>query len=385
MTKHDDLECDLAIVGGGLAGGLAALAVRARRPDLKLLLIEPGAIGGNHVWSWFDSDIAPQHRALLAPLVQHHWDGYDIAFPARQRTLATGYNSTSGGRLDAVVRDAMPPSQIIRAAAIDMGPTSLVLDDQRRVRARHVIDARGMGNTDVLECGWQKFVGQRLTVAGGHGLTRPIVIDATVPQLDGYRFVYCLPFDADTVFVEDTYYSDTSALDKAALRARIADYAAQRGWQVTAVDGEESGVLPVVIGGRFDDYWPADDVVARLGVRAGAFQATTGYSLPDAVRMAVIVADHADAPDLPARLRDFARGAWRRQRFYRMLDSMLFHAAEPAERYKVLQRFYGLSPRLIERFYAGHSTLADKARILTGKPPVPFWRAVGVVKDMDWV
>jgi lycopene beta-cyclase len=44
-----------------------------------------------------------------------------------------------------------------------------------------------------------------------------------------------------------------------------------------------------------------------------------------------------------------------------------------------LQRFYGLDAKLVARFYASHSTVFDKVRILTGKPPVPFFRAVSVV------
>ncbi|NJS15383.1 MAG: lycopene beta-cyclase CrtY, partial [Sphingopyxis sp.] len=266
-----------------------------------------------------------------------------------------------------------------------LDPKRVVLADQRSVAARHVLDARGSGDFSMLECGLQKFLGQRLTVAGGHGLTRPMVMDATVDQLDGYRFVYCLPFDAETVFVEDTYYADTRDLDPPALRQRIADYAAARGWQVKAIDGEEIGALPVVMGGDFDQLWPPEDDVARIGVRAGVFQATTGYSLPDAVRFAALLVEAIDAPDLPARLRAFAAEAWRRQRFYRMLDMMLFRAGEPAERYRILQRFYRLRPGLIERFYAGQSTSADKLRILSGKPPVPFWRAVNVIRGFEWV
>src|SRR3546814_5758667 len=56
-------KCDIAIVGGGLAGGLAALALAAKRPDLDVRLVEPGPIGGNHVWSFFDSDIAKTDRS----------------------------------------------------------------------------------------------------------------------------------------------------------------------------------------------------------------------------------------------------------------------------------------------------------------------------------
>ena len=53
------------IVGGGLAGGLCALALRRRRPDLRLLLIEPDErIGGNHLWSFFDTDVADDDKVL---------------------------------------------------------------------------------------------------------------------------------------------------------------------------------------------------------------------------------------------------------------------------------------------------------------------------------
>ncbi len=55
---------------------------------------------------------------------------------------------------------------------------------------------------------------------------------------------------------------------------------------------------------------------------------------------------------------------------------MLFRAAEPAQRYRILERFYRLPEPLIGRFYAGQSTLLDRLRILLGKPPVPIGRAI---------
>ena len=64
------------------------------------------------------------------------------------------------------------------------------------------------------------------------------------------------------------------------------------------------------------------------------------------------------------------------ERFFRFLNRMLFRASKPEERYKVLQRFYGLSEPLIERFYAGRLTWKDKLRILIGKPPVPVTKAL---------
>ena len=55
---------------------------------------------------------------------------------------------------------------------------------------------------------------------------------------------------------------------------------------------------------------------------------------------------------------------------------MLFRAAAPEHRYRVLEHFYRLDPGLIARFYAGRSTAADKMRILSGRPPVPVARAL---------
>jgi len=55
---------------------------------------------------------------------------------------------------------------------------------------------------------------------------------------------------------------------------------------------------------------------------------------------------------------------------------MLFHAAKPELRYRIFERFYGLSGGLIRRFYAGHLTWTDKVRLLIGKPPVPVHRAL---------
>ena len=61
---------------------------------------------------------------------------------------------------------------------------------------------------------------------------------------------------------------------------------------------------------------------------------------------------------------------------------MLFAAAEPAQRYRVLERFYRLDRSLIERFYAGRMTAGDKVRILIGKPPVPVGKAIGVLTGL---
>jgi lycopene beta-cyclase len=55
---------------------------------------------------------------------------------------------------------------------------------------------------------------------------------------------------------------------------------------------------------------------------------------------------------------------------------MLFLAGRPEHRWRVMQRFYRLPSPLIARFYAGRLHLGDKARLLSGKPPVPVRQAL---------
>lgn len=376
------LTCDVAIAGGGLAGCLIALALAERQPQLDVRIVEAGeTLGGNHVWSFFDSDVADADRWLVAPLIVHHWPGYEVRFPKFSRSLATGYNSITSARLDAHVRSVIVPERIIRAEVVEVTPERIILAGGRTITASLVIDARGPGDLSTLKLGWQKFVGQTIHVPGGHGLTRPIVMDATVEQIDGYRFVYCLPFDAETVFIEDTYYSDTPDLDVRAIRARIIAYAASKGWQTSGSGHEETGVLPVVVGGDFDDYWRSTGTgIAKAGIRSGMCQPTTGYTLPDAVRLAARLS--GDTRATPAQFEALARSHWNARGYYRLLDTMLFGAAEPDQRYRIFERFYGLSAMLIDRFYAGQSTLLDKARILTGKPPVPIGRAIRAIWEL---
>ena len=260
----------------------------------------------------------------------------------------------------------------------------MVLDGAQRINAGGVIDARGGGDLHHLDCGWQKFTGQLMQLSEPHNLTKPIVMDATVEQHDGYRFVYVLPFGMDKVFVEDTYYSDKPDHDPRRLRQRIAEYADTKGWKVERVLREENGVLPVVMGGDLESYWASGSGrTAKAGARGAFFQPVTSYSLPDAVRNAVFIAEQPDLDGDKLNMLMWQRAAdhWRDGKFYRMLNRMMFRAAAGGERYKILERFYRLKPGLIERFYAGKSTGGDKARILSGKPPVPIGKAISAIRS----
>jgi lycopene beta-cyclase len=262
---------------------------------------------------------------------------------------------------------------------VEAGQTHAVLADGRKLIAGGVIDARGAAAMPHLAGGWQRFYGELLRLERPHGLDRPVIMDARVAQTDGYRFVYCLPFSATEVFVEDTFYTDEARLDAQAMRAAMRAYAADRGWTICAVRREEKGVLPVVGAGDFAAFWPHPDVSpARAGVLAGLMHPLTSYSLPDAVRFAmhICMLPNLSGAALAGASYGWARAHWRRGSFYRMLTRMLFGVGEPQRRFRMLERFYRLPQPLIERFYAGRTTRADMVRVLAGRPPVPLLDAM---------
>lgn len=374
-------QFDLAIAGGGLAGGLVALAVAKLRPDLDIALIEAEEqFGGNHIWSFFESDVEPEHRWLIDPLISRQWDSYDVRFPQYSRNLSNGYFSIESKNLDRELRKRLPPEALKTGQKASQVEDGLVhLADGAKIAAQAVLDVRGNGDVSALDVGWQKFCGQMLKLKQPHGLERPVIMDATVEQIDGYRFIYCLPFSDTEIFVEDTYYADAPELDSAISHARIAAYAAAKGWVLEAVLSEEKGQLPVIYGGDFKAFWRANKGVdARAGARAALIQPITSYSLPMAVKTAILIAQMPDINQktLDTMLRNLAEKHWKNGKFYRMLCAFLFLGAEPAERYKTLEHTYTKDEKLLARFYAGKSTRMDQASLLTGKPPIPISRAI---------
>ena len=375
---------DLILVGGGLASSLIAWRLAIDRPEVRVVVIErDGRLGGKHTWSFFDGDVSPADRAWLEPATPHRWPaGYEVYFPGLSRVLETPYNSLTSERLNQVVAPLLA-DRLIAGEVVELRLEGVTLADGRVLKAAAVIDARGPSPTPHLDLGWQLFVGRTVRLTQPHGLTRPTIMDATVAQGDAYRFVYLLPFDERTVLVEDTYYVDGPKLDRALLNRRIDAYIRSRGWTVEAVVDEEEGVLPIALDGDIEAFWAEGPAVAKVGLAGALFHPTTGYSLPDAVAVARLVAEAGDLTSerLRTLVEAHSKSLWADRAYYRLLDRMLFRAAEPSERWKVLRRFYGLSEALVRRFYAGQSTALDKVRILAGKPPVPVGRAMKQLRE----
>lgn len=373
---------DLLLAGAGLASSLIALALSEARPGIRILMLDqaPGPSQA-HTWSFHSPDLSPEWHRRLDPGLRCRWSGQEVRFPDHSRALRAGYASMEGEGLARLLAD-LPGLTFRWNAKITGIDARGVACGGERIEAPCVIDGRGAAPSPHLVTGFQKFLGIEYETDVPHGLTRPVIMDATVAQQDGYRFVYLLPFSPRRILVEDTRYSDGPALDDEALARAIGAYIRDRGWAGREIR-RERGVLPIALAHDAEAFWrEAEGGAVPVGLRAGLFHPVTGYSLPVAARVADVIAGadlrtHA----VFAALRRHALEKARDDRFLRLLNRMLFRGCAPERRHRVLSRFYRLPEPLIERFYAGRLTPLDRLRIVTGKPPIPLSDALPCLRE----
>ena len=289
------MSIDLVLVGGGLANSLIAWRLADLRPELTILVLEAGSsVGGNHTWCFHSSDLSRHQHEWLKPLIAVNWPCHEVRFPSFRRQLSGGYHLLNSQYLNQRMHQRLGGSIRLESPVHEIRSHAVRLADGETIEADAVIDGRGPVDSPYLDVRFQKFIGQVLELESPHGLPGPIIMDATVAQTDGYRFVYTLPLEERRVLVEDTYYSDDRHLDAEPIRSAISEYCRGQGWSVSGVEAEETGVLPVALGGDIEQFWASDGDIPRSGLRAALFHPVTGYSLPQAVRLADAVAEESE-------------------------------------------------------------------------------------------
>src|SRR5262249_17658589 len=129
---------DCVLVGGGLQNGLLALAMLRARPDARIALVErSGALGGNHTWCFHAGGLPADAADLVAPPVAPRWPGYEVAFPAFQRRVASPYAAISSQRFDRAVQERLrtaPGAELLLGCeAKRIGEREVELADGRRL------------------------------------------------------------------------------------------------------------------------------------------------------------------------------------------------------------------------------------------------------------
>ena len=203
------MDLELVILGGGLAGCLAAHALS---PYFKKTTIyeKSGKLCGNHTWCFHEGDVSRTESDWLRKLISQTWDRYHVAFPEFKKDFSSNYHAIRSEDLAELTQNLENVEVIFEAGKFSKNSNQIT------------IDCTGWSG-DYTPCGWQKFYGMDIELESSHGLDGVTLKDVLVEQNDGYRFFYLLPWTKTSLLVEDTYYSDTAELpgDK---EKRIVDY-----------------------------------------------------------------------------------------------------------------------------------------------------------------
>lgn len=382
--KHDFL-----FLGLGIANGLLASALKSSDPSLKILFLEKDRdFMGSRTWSFHGSDLDEGESELVAPFVEHSWPSYEVRFRSHSRILYSGYRTITAKSFESRLKAAFDAESFAFGKHVTKVQSNRVeCEDGSVFEATYVVDGRGWRwekpDDDGRKMAFQKFLGLELLSAEPHGVSRPVVMEVPREQLGDYRFFYILPFDQRRLLIEETRYSDSPDFNQAELESGVLHYASAHELRITEVLRKESGVLPLPLKGALSNFSVQGGTSILSGVRAGHFHHTTSFSVPDAARFALFLtrAYSRDPNKILSLAKQYSLERWDSQAFLRLLNRLLFIAAVPDDRHKILERFYTMPAPLIERFCGSRLTGFDKVRLMSGKPPIPLIDALAVLRD----
>ncbi|HEY5711118.1 MAG TPA: lycopene beta-cyclase CrtY [Allosphingosinicella sp.] len=356
----------IVIAGGGLAGSLAALAMARMRPDVPLLIVEESArFGDTRPRAFADGELDPEGLDLLGPLSEHRWPGFYVAFPGFSRNLKADQSGIASDAVHKAMLATLDPKQYrLGTRVVAVREDALVLDGGETIKAEGAIDARGVANLSMLDLLYEARLERDYLFKTPHRVDRPVMIDATVDQAGGLRFVQCLPLAEDRLVLADVCISERAQPDEQA-EARLDAYVATRGWQRRKLLSEWTAVRPLPFGGDFAAFWRLGGArVAKLGLRGGFFHPLSGRTVADAARNALLLARQADfsGDALHDLFEDEARTLWKKREFLRSVTAAIAQA-KPEERRGLIESLFRLDPGVIGRLRADRLGMIDRMRV----------------------
>lgn len=360
---------EIIILGGGLWGGLLAYYLQHYHPHVNFKLHEKNdRLGGDHTWSFHQTDLDQKDFNFLRPLISYSWDKQTVLFPKRKRTLSIAYHTILSEDFHQKLTQLIPENKLVFKSNVEI---------ENFPKDSLIIDCRNQFS--VAEKGHQHFVGLDVSLEEPHNISYPIIMDATVDQTDGYRFIYYLPFTSNRILIEDTRYTLSSHLDVENYRQEVLNEMKKKNFKVEKVNRIEVGSLPIPL----TPPLTKNKKYPNTYNLSGNFHDVTGYSLPLAVKAARELTSKLGNGDLSHTNKStlILFGDWSKTRrfFYRMLNHLLFFSAPPDQRYRILEHFYRLPEKTIGRFYRVETHLFDFFLILSGRPPVKVLSALKVM------
>lgn len=391
LQRRDLAVYDVAIVGAGCAGLSACLALlEAGMTGPIVLLDSREQYLDDRTWCFWD--VEPTPFSHLARASWTTWMVRDEAGAVRVDAPETPYLCLAATDFytSVLASIAAYPNVELRLGGRIGDPDDHLHDEELYglasvatpdgpVRARHIIDSRGLAATSAeidearRTSTWvpQQFAG--LHIVADRDVFDPAecrLMDFGVDQGRGPRFLYVLPVSASEALVEVVSLA-AAPFDSSGVRGEIDGYLASEfglGAHEFTVIGDERGYIPMT-DHRFVRH-PSPHVT-RMGMAGGATRPSTGYTFLGIQR---------SCRDLVAHLVDRRPDAT--EPACSLLDAVFlrFLATHPAE----APRVFGLlfrrvpTPSLV-RFLTERSGTLDHLRLILALPKLPFLATAGQV------
>jgi lycopene beta-cyclase len=370
------------------------LRLALANPNLRILLLErQNTLGGNRTWGF---QTAGETEPWLTPIVTKSWDSFDVRFPQTDKTIALRHSFIRSSDFHRGLTEVLGDGVRLGCAITKISDSEVETSTGQFLRAPLVVDATGIHPEQIQKnrffdapCGWMKYLGFDLKLNKPHGLKLPVLMDARVPQIDGFRYFSITPIDDLNLFVQECYLSSNPDLNFERISRSIFAYGERNGWSVKSVSNpslrKEQAAIPLPLQSFPTDQLrqgskrisiEGEDFVDRsplqISAAQGWYHSSLGQAVSDATRVAEFIATRPRlrTGTVRAELRHFRKDWVDQQRFFRTFNRLVFQAVEPSLRHIAFDRLMGLKEDVIGRFQAGTSTKADAAKILGLKPPV---------------
>ncbi|MGE4233493.1 MAG: lycopene beta-cyclase CrtY [Bacteriovoracia bacterium] len=379
---------DLVILGGGLSGSLLAWQLIQKQPTLNFLLIEKEKyLGGNHTWSFHESDLSVEEMNLVEPLISSSWSNYWVRFFSLKKKITISYHSVKSNNLHRIIAPALRDRLLLNETCktFTTEPSGYkIKTNTRACQARVVIDARNIKTSHQPGThAYQKFFGLEFEFSKPHNLFEPIIMDTDCAQRSDFRFFYVLPLTERTLLIEDTHYSLNPHIDENLYSEEILNYLYRLKEKENLSKCEyeivrkEIGVLPIPL---YSSDIQSSIFNSTIGYRGGFFHSVTGYSLPDAVRLANEISslpfDSNFNKKVEMKILALRSKTQRKGSLLFALNRMLLLNTTEKDRVRIFERFYRLPLPTIQRFYANRLEFLDWIRLFLGRPPISIQKAV---------
>lgn len=369
------IKYDYIIAGGGLAGLSMAfyLAQSKSLNSSKVLIIDQNNKNTNdRTWSFWEKEVG-----IFEPIVFKKWNKINTKYHEFEQTATINpyqYKTIRGIDFYNFVKDklaSLPNFELLNERIVHIDTAGqTVITEQGRYEADFIFDsffsADELGVPPAYHDVKQHFLGYVIQTEKAVFDTDCVTyMDMSVLQRDGLRFMYILPFSADSALVEFTVFSE-QLLSKEEYEHELKGYLYARFGSQYQILETEKGIIPMT------DYpFPQKQIPGylKIGSKAGFAKPSTGYAFQRTQRFCKQMVTDLEKGKQPSISLN---------KYFLFMDSVLLHVLSlPKVKAAVIFKYLyqrNPMPRLLA-FLDEQTGVVDTLKIMN---TVPIWLFIKV-------